>query len=207
MKRNQEWFDEVPSYSYGAEFADLDNDGDLDYVVNNLNDEAFLYKNNTIEQAKEAGNYLRIYLKGKESNSLAIGAKVELWRHGNYQYQEHFLSKGYASSVDHVVHFGLSQCAMVVHDFNRDSYPDVILAGNDHSYDISTGYYEANKGILLMSKNGKPLSDLQSSSQTGFMLHGMVGSLLFMEGDTPLVVAGLNRKKASVFSLTKAIEK
>ena len=91
-----------------------------------------------------------------------------------------------------------------VHDFNKDSYPDVILAGNDHSYDISTGNYDANKGILLLSKDGKPLSDLQTPSQTGFMLHGMVASLLFMEGDTALVVAGLNRKKASVFSLSNS---
>lgn len=113
VKRNQEWFKEVPSYSYGAAFADLDNDGDLDYVVNNLNDEAFLYRNNTIEQAEDEGNFLRIQLKGRESNSMAIGAKVELWYQGNYQYLEHFLSRGYASSVDPVVHFGLAEYARV----------------------------------------------------------------------------------------------
>jgi hypothetical protein len=113
IKRNQEWFDEVPSYSYGAAFADLDNDGDLDYVVNNLNDEAFLYKNNTVEQGKEEANFLRIFLKGGEKNSMAIGAKVELWCQGSYQYLENFPSRGYASSVDPVVHFGLSEHSMV----------------------------------------------------------------------------------------------
>jgi len=92
--------------------------------------------------------------------------------------------------------------AMIVKDFNHDSYPDVILAGNDHSYDISTGYYDANKGLLLLSKDNQPLKDLQTSSRSGFLLHGMVGSLLYMEGDTPLVVAGLNRRETRVFSLT-----
>ena len=95
---------------------------------------------------------------------------------------------------------------MVVHDFNNDNYPDVLLAGNDHTHDISTGYYDANKGILLLSKNQRPLNDLRSPSQTGLMLHGMVESLLFMEGDTPLIVAGFNRDKASVFSVTNSIE-
>jgi len=93
---------------------------------------------------------------------------------------------------------------MIVHDFNNDDYPDVLLAGNDHTHDISTGYYDANKGILLLSKNGQPLSDLKTPSQTGLMLHGMVESLLYMDGDTPLIVAGLNRNKASVFSFTKS---
>jgi len=91
-------------------------------------------------------------------------------------------------------------------DINCDGYPDAILTGNDHSYDISTGYYDANKGLLLLSKNGQPLSELLTWSQSGFILQGMVGSLLYMEGDSPLVVAGLNRKKARVFSLAASPE-
>jgi len=90
---------------------------------------------------------------------------------------------------------------------DMDSYPDVILTGSDHSYDISTGYYDANKGILLLSRNGQPINELLSPSQSGFMLQGMVGSLLFLEGDAALLVTGLNRKKASVFSLSKATAK
>ncbi|MEA3462763.1 MAG: VCBS repeat-containing protein [Bacteroidota bacterium] len=113
VKRSFEWFGETTSFSYGAAFADLDGDGDLDYVVNNLNDEAFIYKNNTIEKGSEQGNFLRIILKGEGANSSAIGAKVELWCKGNYQYQEHFSSRGYASSVDPVIHFGLSDHMMV----------------------------------------------------------------------------------------------
>ncbi len=102
-----QWFEPVESFSYGAAFVDLDNDGDLDYVTNNLNDEAFIYKNTTLEKAKGSGHYLRVKLKGKPDNPSAFGAKVEIWSEGSYQFQEHFLSRGYTSSVDPVVHFGI----------------------------------------------------------------------------------------------------
>ncbi len=103
-----DWFEPVESYSYGAAFADLDNDGDLDYVTNNLNDVAFVYKNTTVEKGKKEANYLRIRLKGDALNPEAFGAKVELWSGDSYQFQEHFLSRGYISSVDPEVHFGLA---------------------------------------------------------------------------------------------------
>ncbi len=105
--KSSKWLNAPPSYSYGAAFADLDNDGDLDYVTNNMNDYAFVFKNMSIEKNKKKSNYLRIKLKGKKGNSWALGAKVELWSGGEYQFQEHFLSRGYISSVDPVVHFGL----------------------------------------------------------------------------------------------------
>ncbi len=113
VKRSNEWFEETPSYSYGASFADLDNDGDLDYVVNNINDKAFIYKNNTVEKSKDKANFIRIKLNGKEGNKLAFGAKVELWSGGRYQFLENFLSRGYISSVDPVVHFGLSNATLI----------------------------------------------------------------------------------------------
>jgi hypothetical protein len=105
--RTGEWLPDIPSYSYGAAFADLDNDGDLDYVVNNINDKAFMYRNYTVERLKKASNYLKIKLIGKYGNAMAIGAKVEVWTQGDYQFKEKFLTRGYASSVDPILHFGL----------------------------------------------------------------------------------------------------
>jgi hypothetical protein len=106
VQRNN-WLPRIPSYSYGAAFVDLDNDGDLDYVVNNLNDEAFIMRNYTVEKSKKQSNFIKLKLVGTTGNTMAIGAKVELWNKGKYQFTEHFLTRGYASSVDPVVHFGL----------------------------------------------------------------------------------------------------
>jgi enediyne biosynthesis protein E4 len=121
FKRMTDWLPDIASYSYGAAFVDLDNDGDLDYVVNNLNGEAFIFRNNTVENSHKNANYLKINLKGKFGNTMAIGAKVELWSKLGYQYEEHFLGRGYASSVDPVMHFGLGDNTVV--DSIRITWP------------------------------------------------------------------------------------
>ncbi|MCD6596154.1 MAG: VCBS repeat-containing protein [Bacteroidales bacterium] len=161
IKRSQEWFDEVPSYSYGAAFADLDNDGDLDYVVNNLNDEAFIYKNTTIENAKENSNFIKVKLIGKENNTSAFGAKVEVWSGGNYQFQEHFLSRGYISSVDPNVHFGLGENILV--DSIKVSWPS-------SAYVSYVKNIQANQLIEIDEKNSIASNeDLQNSINPEYM--------------------------------------
>ena len=106
--RKEDWLPEIGSFSYGAIFADLDNDGDLDYVTSNINDQAFVYRNETVEKSNSNSNFMKIRLRGPDDNPMAFGAKVELWCGGKIQYYEHFLTRGYASSVDPVVHFGLA---------------------------------------------------------------------------------------------------
>jgi hypothetical protein len=113
VKRTKEWLPDVPSFSNGAAFADLDNDGDLDYIVNNINDKAFILRNYTAERSKNNAHYIKIKLHGKTGNTLAIGAKIEVWVGGKYQYSEQFLTRGYASSVDPVIHFGLGRDKLV----------------------------------------------------------------------------------------------
>lgn len=110
---SKEWLPDIPSYSYGAAFVDLDNDGDLDYITNNLNDEAFILKNSTMERSKGKVGFIKIKLTGTDGNTMAIGAKVELWSQNNYQYAENFLTRGYASSVDPVIHFGLASGTVI----------------------------------------------------------------------------------------------
>jgi len=100
------WGMDIPSYSNGASFVDLDNDGDLDYIVNNINDQAFVYKNNTMETEPDK-KYLRLKLFGEGQNKMGIGAKIELWQNGKIIYHENFLTRGYISSVEPVIHFGL----------------------------------------------------------------------------------------------------
>ena len=107
--RSKDWLPDVGSFSYGASFVDLDNDGDLDYITNNIDDKAFVLKNNTMEKSKGKLNYLKIKLTGKEGNTTALGAKVDLWYNGKYQFAEKFLTRGFASSVDPLIHFGLGE--------------------------------------------------------------------------------------------------
>lgn len=103
-----QWGFTQPSFSNGAAFADLDNDGDLDYVVNNINDPAFIYENTLDPTKKEGGNYLRIKLQGTPENPAAFGARVTLtYDGGKKQYLEQNVYRGYVSTVEDVLHFGL----------------------------------------------------------------------------------------------------
>jgi hypothetical protein len=97
-----------PSNSNGAAYADLDDDGDLDLVVNNLDQPAFLYRNDT-----EGEHWLKVALNGKKGNIAGIGARVEVTANGETQTREMYPNRGYLSSVDHVLHFGLGASTQV----------------------------------------------------------------------------------------------
>ena len=101
------WGIHQPSNSNGAAWADLDHDGDLDLVVNNLNKEAFLYEN----RAAQLGNnhWLQVRLKGAGMNTAGIGAKLTLYDKGRLQYLEQEPAQGYQSCVSPVLHFGLGK--------------------------------------------------------------------------------------------------
>jgi len=110
------WGMDKPSFSNGAAFADLDNDGDLDYIVNNIDDKAFVYENTLYKTGKKAdGNrYLRIKLKGSEYNDNAIGAKIRLYYDsGKVQFLEQTVYRGFLSSVEEIGHFGLGHTDLV----------------------------------------------------------------------------------------------
>ncbi len=110
-KRSAKWGIKEKSLSHGAAWADLDNDGDLDMVVNTMNEKAIVYENRA--RSINHNHYLNIALIGKKDNRNGIGAKVEVYQNGNKQYYENFPCRGYESYVDPLIHFGLGPQAYI----------------------------------------------------------------------------------------------
>lgn len=106
-KTIKEWGLEDPSFSNGAAYADFDNDGDLDLIVNNVNDHIGLYRNNS------ENNYIQISLKGSNNNTLAIGTRVYVTTENGMQFQKHYLTRGYESSVSNILNFGLGEATSI----------------------------------------------------------------------------------------------
>ncbi len=103
-----DWGLTEPSFSSGAAYADLDNDGDLDYVVNNMNEEAFLYENNTNTTSKITANYLAVSFKGDSLNTNGIGATATIYYEKNkIQVAENYPCRGYLSTMAPIVYFGI----------------------------------------------------------------------------------------------------
>lgn len=110
---SEAWGVNQPSFSHAAVYGDLDNDGDLDFVVNNMNQPAFVYRNNRIEQGTEGHHFLRIRLAGTADNPAGFGTKIEIRYGAKGQVTELTPYRGYLSCQEPVAHFGLGSTGVV----------------------------------------------------------------------------------------------
>ena len=101
-----DWGLDIPSHSNGSAYADLDNDGDLDLVINNLNMPPFLFRNR-LSADESAPRYLQLELEGDAPNTKALGAQVTIFHQGQEYFQEVAPMRGFLSCVDTRLHFGL----------------------------------------------------------------------------------------------------
>ena len=117
----KEWGLQDFTNSNGAAYGDLDNDGDLDLVVNNINATVSLYRNNS----NGKNNYIQIQLEGENTNKQALGANVKVFARGFKQIKEQFTTRGYLSSVSPILHFGLGKIQKI--DSIQIRWPDGTL--------------------------------------------------------------------------------
>jgi hypothetical protein len=132
---------DMKGYFNGAAYADLDNDGNLDLVVNCLNAKALILKNNAPKK-----NWLSLSFKGEGMNTKGIGAKAYVFAGGRMQYQQLMLTRGFMSSSEEKLHFGL--------DSSR-GIDSLLIVWPDQRYQVLRGL-EVNKPLQVQQKAATP---------------------------------------------------
>ena len=169
-KMIEKWGVNYPSFSNGASLADLDNDGDLDLVVNNINQEAFLFENRCQEILQN--NFLKIKVKGNSGNPQGLGAQVNIKYDGKSQYHYQSIYRGYLSSMEDVIHFGLGSLEMI--DTLEVIWPDgkyqileEVMVNQTISVDYANSTYRDSGSPI----RGKEETTLFSSANDFYNIH------------------------------------
>jgi hypothetical protein len=193
-----EWGFNTPSFSNGAAYADLDNDGDLDLVVNNVNQELFVYKNNT--QELHPKNYIKLTFKGEKPNTFGVGSVVEIYANHKIIRQEQITTRGFQSSTEYVMTIGLGSLknidSLKVFWPNRKTQTLKNVALNAQTTlnqtEALTGFQpkKVNNKKLLEEVKTNLIAD-KENDYIDFDYEGLITEMLSQEGPT-MAIADIN---------------
>ena len=197
---NKEWGFETPSLSNGVAYGDLDNDGDLDLVVNNVNMLPFVYRNNT--DSLTSNNYIKIKLEGEKVNKFAIGSTVKIFHDNTIHVQEQMPSRGFQSSMDYVMTIGLGAAKVI--DSLRVIWPDnrtqkwsnvevntTLTLNQNEAIELQKPFEPKKEKTLLTEISKNNFQKHQENSYSDFDYEGLINKMLSQEGPA-LAVGDIN---------------
>ncbi|MFK8039239.1 MAG: VCBS repeat-containing protein [Crocinitomicaceae bacterium] len=154
-KKMKDWKMDFAINSSGVGFADFDNDGDIDLALNNMEETAFIMKN----ELKSQNNYINIKVVGPEGNTRGLGTKIKIQTENGIQYQELQTTRGYISSVDPKLHFGIGEAKEIAaieiewldgkHSFLANVKPNQTLTIDYNKSTISDQKIEINTNPIF----------------------------------------------------------
>ncbi len=166
-----DWGLDKKGFSNGVSYADLDLDGDLDLIVNNLNEEPWIYKNNS---KQKGNNYLNIKFLGTKSNPDGIGTKVTIHTAHGIQYQENYTVRGFQSTSESLVHFGLK---------NLESVEKVEVVWPDGKTAVKNDI-SVNQVLTFEYKNAQERTQNESAQETIFKDISQTAGINFKHEET-----------------------
>ena len=199
-KVSKKWGFDTPSFSSGMAYGDLDNDGDLDLVINNVNMLPFVYKNNS--DSLTNNNYLKIKLEGEKVNNFGIGSTVKIFHKNKIFVQDQMPSRGFQSSMDYVMTIGLGEISLI--DSLQVIWPDnktqkwknievnsTITLKQSEATKIQKPLSQKKEKTLITEVLKTNLQKHEENSYSDFDYEGLINKMLSQEGPA-LAVGDIN---------------